>query len=290
MSELPELANFLRARREGVRPADVGLPDSGRRRTPGLRREEVATLAGVSIDYLVRLEQGRDLHPSPGVLVALGKALRLGDDEMLHLAKLAALASTAELCPSAPPLSSQIAPGVRQLLDSLDRTPAYVASPANDLIGWNDAWKRFATPLGILDGAAPNLVRYVFADPRAHTVYPDWSAAADEQVSRMRIAAPHWGSDPGFSALLDELRPLSEFSSRWSAHPVAEKHRGVKRINHPNTGELRVAYEVLLLPDDGDQRLVTWLSADQASGASFNAALAGGPAMSPPQLRVVANP
>jgi transcriptional regulator with XRE-family HTH domain len=287
VSDHRELADFLRARREALHPADVGLPDTGRRRAPGLRREEVATLAGVSIDYLVRLEQGRDLHPSAGVLAALAKALRLDDDERLHLARLAAHTGQPELCPATPPLRSNVAPGVRQLLDSLDDTPAFVAGPANDLLAWNRAFQQLAGPLGMLDGAPPNLVRYVFTDPRARTVYLDWPSAADEQVRRLRAAEPRWRDDEAFQHLLGEVRPLPDFSSRWSAHAVAEKHRGVKRIRHPDVGELRVGYEVLLLPDDGEQRLITWLPADEADRTAFNTALAGGLPVSPAKLRVV---
>jgi transcriptional regulator with XRE-family HTH domain len=289
MSDSRELADFLRARREGLHPADVGLPDTGRRRAPGLRREEVATLAGVSIDYLVRLEQGRDLHPSPAVLAALAKALCLDDAERMHLAKLAAHTGQRELCPATPPLRSQVARGMRQLLDSLERTPAFVASPANDLLAWNRAWERLAAPLGMIDGTPPNLALHVFTDQRAARVYLEWPAAADEQVRRLRAAEPRWRSDEAFQQLLDELSPLPEFSSRWPAHAVAEKHRGVKRIHHPDVGELRVAYEVLLLPDDGEQRLVTWLPADKAHRAAFHTALAGALPVSPAQLRVVAN-
>jgi transcriptional regulator with XRE-family HTH domain len=288
VSERPELAQFLRARREGLRPADVGLADRGRRRTPGLRREEVATLAGVSIDYLVRLEQGRDLHPSPGVLAALAKALRLTDEETRHMAMLAAIGGSRELCPGRASLRHQVAPGVRQLLESLSATPAFVVGPAFHVLAWNRAWEHLAKPLGILGEPAPNLARYLFTHPRARTVYPDWSATADEQVSRLRAAEPHWGTDEAFGALIDELASLPEFEVRWSAHPVAEKHRGVKRIQHPKVGELRIAYEVMVLPDD-DQRLITWLPADQATSAAFQVALAGGRPVSPAHLVVVAN-
>jgi transcriptional regulator with XRE-family HTH domain len=288
VSERPELAEFLRARREGLRPADVGLTDSGRRRTPGLRREEVATLAGVSIDYLVRLEQGRDLHPSASVLAALAKALRLTDDETYHLLKLAAITHNSELCPSATPLRTQVAPSVRQLLDSLSHTPAFVVGPISHLLAWNPAWEALAAPLGLLDGSSPNLARYIFTHTLARSVYPQWSAAADEQVSVLRAAELRWAAEPAFGSLVDELRTVPEFASRWSAHTVEERRRGVRRIEHPGVGELRIAYEVLLLPDD-DQQLTTWLPADDAAAASFQAALTGAFPVSPAKLRVVAS-
>src|SRR3954453_10311190 len=133
------VAEFLRARRDQLKPSDVGLPDSGRRRAPGLRREEVATLAGVSIDYLVRLEQGRDTKPSPSVIAALANALRLDDDQRRQLYTLAMISQSEELCPAPRPLAREVAPTVRALLKGLGTTPAFVAGPATDALAWNDA-------------------------------------------------------------------------------------------------------------------------------------------------------
>ncbi|MDQ1397198.1 MAG: hypothetical protein QOG64_2457, partial [Acidimicrobiaceae bacterium] len=210
------VAEFLRARRDQLQPADVGLPDSGRRRTPGLRREEVATLAGVSIDYLVRLEQGRDTNPSPSVIAALADALRLDDGQRRELYKLAMVSQAAELCPAARPLARAVAPTVTALLERLGPTPAFVTGPINDVLAWNRAWDLLVRPLGMLDGAVPNLARHVFLHPDARTVYPDWLAAADEQVSRLRTATAHWGEDADVAALMDELRAAPEFVERWS--------------------------------------------------------------------------
>jgi transcriptional regulator with XRE-family HTH domain len=282
MSERSELAEFLRARREQLRPADVGLPDSGRRRTPGLRREEVATLAGVSIDYLVRLEQGRDVHPSAEVLNALAEALRLVGDERLHLKKLGMISNNRALCPEAQPLLHEVAPTVLTLLDGLHPTPAFVLGPASDVLAWNRAWAALVEPMGLLDAPRVNLARYVFLDGRAARIYPDWDAAADEQASQLRAAAVHWGEDADFAGLIEELRAVPAFEQRWAAHPVSEKRRGVKPLAHPDLGELALAYEVLLLPD-GDQRLVTWLSADDATAVKLRGAVP----MSPARLRVV---
>ena len=210
------VAEFLRAHREQLQPADVGLPDNGRRRTPGLRREEVATLAGVSIDYLVRLEQGRDTRPSASVIAALADALRLDDDERRELSTLAVISQNAELCPSPRPLAREVAPTVMALLEGLSPVPAFVAGPANDVLAWNDAWESFVRPLGMLEGEVPNLARHVFLHPSARPVYPDWTAAADEQVSRLHAATARWGDDESFAALMDELRTAPEFIERWS--------------------------------------------------------------------------
>ncbi|MEY2453361.1 MAG: hypothetical protein QOD92_2935 [Acidimicrobiaceae bacterium] len=282
------VAEFLRARREQLQPSDVGLPDNGRRRTPGLRREEVATLAGVSIDYLVRLEQGRDTKPSPSVLAALADALRLDDGQRRELYTLAMVSQTAELCPAPRPLARAVAPTVKALLEGLGTTPAFVAGPANAVLAWNEAWGLLVRPLGMLDEAEPNLARHVFLHPSARTVYPDWVAAADEQVSRLRAATNRWGDDEGFVALMDELRAAPDFTDRWAVFATTEKRRGTTHIVHPDLGRLHLNYEVLLLPDDIDeQRLVTWLPADEATATALAGIKSTAVPTSPAQLRVI---
>ena len=282
------VAEFLRARRDQLQPADVGLPDNGRRRTPGLRREEVATLAGVSIDYLVRLEQGRDTRPSPSVIAALADALRLDDGQRRELYTLAMVSQTSELCPSARPLARAVAPSVTALLKGLGTTPAFVAGPANDVLAWNDAWEQLVRPLGMLHGAVPNLARHVFLHPDARTVYPDWVAAADEQVSRLRAATGRWGDDHDFAMLMDELRTAPDFNERWSMFAATEKRRGTTRIMHPDIGQLRLNYEVLLLADEVDElRLITWLPADDSTATVLSGAGDKAVPSSPAQLRVI---
>src|SRR3979411_124011 len=159
LDDVTTVAEFLRNRREQLQPADVGLPHKGRRRSPGLRREEVAALAGVSIDYLVRLEQGRDTRPSPSGIAALADALRLDDDQRRQLYTLAMISQTSELCPAARPLPRAVAPTVLALLKGLGTTPAFIAGPSNDVLAWNDAWEQLVRPLGMLEGALPNLAR-----------------------------------------------------------------------------------------------------------------------------------
>ncbi len=282
------MAEFLRARREQVQPGDVGLPDSGRRRTPGLRREEVATLAGVSIDYLVRLEQGRDTRPSPSVIVALANALRLDDEQRRQLYTLAMISQGSELCPAARPLARAVAPTVVTLLDGLGATPAFVVGPASDVLAWNDAWEWLVRPLGVLEGDVPNLARHVFLHPSARAVYADWVAAADQQVSRLRAATTRWGDDHEFAALLDELRTAPEFNERWSTFATAEKRRGTTRIVHPDIGRLHFSYEVLLLPDDIDeQSLIAWLPADETTALALARTDQSAVPSSPAQLRVI---
>ena len=284
-----ELAEFLRARREQLSPEAAGLPNNGRRRTPGLRREEVATLAGVSIDYLVRLEQGRDTHPSAAVVASLADALRLSQDERTHLAHLVAASNMTELCPSATALPSQVRPTVATLLHQLDPTPAFVVGPLKDVLAWNDTWGALVEPLGMLDERPPNLAEFIFRHPQAHRVYPDWERTADDQVSQLRAAArARWADDDRFQELVAGLQAEPEFATRWDTHLVSVPHAGIKRLAHPAVGELRIAFESLVLADD-DQRLVTWLPADDATAAAMRTAVAAPEPVSPAQLRIVAD-
>ena len=161
--------------------------------------------------------------------------------------------------------------------------------PSQHVLARNRSWERLVAPLGLLDDPVPNLTRHVFLHPGARAVYRDWAAAADEQVNHLRSAIVRWGDDVGFTALMDELRELPEFAKRWSSHGVSEKRRGQKRLVHPELGDLRLDYEVLLLPDDGEQRLVTWLPGDDATAAAL-AVADGAVPVSPAQLRVVGGP
>lgn len=270
MANESELGAFLRSRREQLRPADVGLPDTGRRRTPGLRREEVAALAGVSIDYLVRLEQGRDRNPSPSVVSALADALRLDPDERAHLSVLALCEGSAGLCGFGEGEAvDEVSPGALALLDRLDPTPALVVNPWYDVLARNEAWERVVGPCGMLEDPVPNLARYTFLDPRATTTYADWSAAADVQVGALRDAHPRWRVQERFELLVRELCTSPEFERRWRAHDVVRKRRGSKALVHPAAGLLRIEYEVLHLDEETDQRLIVWLPQDEATDDAF---------------------
>ena len=287
MSDEGGFGRFLRARREQLRPADVGLPDHGRRRTPGLRREEVATLAGVSIDYLVRLEQGRDSNPSADVLAALSKALRLTEDERMHMAKLSARESGQSMCPEARAAQLEVPATVRVLLDRLQPTPAFVVSPFADVLAWNPAWERVAAPLGLTEGDPPNLARYVLADPRATATFADWDAVADDQVTGLRAAHTWWSDDERLVTLVADLQALPAFAVRWSRHDVGQQRRGTVRLRHPEAGELRLTYEALAVADADSQRLIAWLPADDATAVRLDALLDEHVVTSPPRLRLV---
>ena len=265
-----ELGAFLRARREATSPADVGLPAGPRRRTPGLRRAELATLAGISVDYLIRIEQGRDRRPSAQVVAALADALRLGTEDRNHLRLLATINLGPELCPLTPAPARSVRPTVQALLDRLEPGPAFVLNRLAALLAWTTGYDRLARPLGVLDGDAPNLVRFTFADARARAAYPDWDAVADEQVGNLQAACRP--DDDEALALVGALGAAAgrDFTDRWAARPVVRKRTGVKRIAHPEVGELRVAFETLQLPDADDQRLVVYLPADEATATALD--------------------
>ncbi|MEV4116004.1 helix-turn-helix transcriptional regulator [Nonomuraea sp. NPDC049695] len=264
-----ELGVFLRSRREAINPADVGLPTGYRRRTPGLRRAELATLAGISVEYLARLEQGRDRHPSPQVLGALADALRMSTDERFHLRLLAKATEggSSYICAAAQAPVVSIRPTVRVLLDKLEPTPAVLINRMTQVLAYTTGFERLAGPTGLLDAAEPSFARFVFTDPRARDVYPDWDAVATQQVAILKGAAGL--ADPHVAGLADELTvtaggPFVELLTT----PGIPERAGVQRWTHPEAGDLRLAYEALELADD--QRLIAYLPADEASSAALD--------------------
>ncbi|MFI1400015.1 helix-turn-helix transcriptional regulator [Streptomyces sp. NPDC020681] len=265
-----ELGIFLRTRREAVAPADVGLPAGPRRRTPGLRRSEVATLAGVSVEYVTRLEQGRDRRPSPQVLSALAEALRLGTAERIHLHKLIKAADGGFTCYGAALPNRTVRPTVQALIDRLEPAPAVLLNRLSELLAWTAAYERIAGPVGLLDGRPPNLARFVFTDDRARAVYPDWDRVADEQVAALKQGP--FRVDPHVALLADELTLTvgPDFGGRVDTLPGLPKSSGVGRLVHPEAGELRLAYETLELPADDDQRLLVHFPADDATSAALD--------------------
>ena len=287
MTHAPPLAEFLRSRREGLTPAEVGLTANGRRRTPGLRREELATLAGVSIDYLVRLEQGRDTNPSTEIIGALATALQLDGDEtryMLSLASLGASPHLEQFCPAAPVLAPTVTASVERLVGQLDPIPAFVSGPIGDVVASNQAW----TTLMALHGVEQphNLIRHHFLHPDARTAFPDWAEIADEKVARLRIVHGQLESEPALEALLDELMEAPEFTERWAAHRVSRPRSSALRLRLPRLDEIRLVVEIMEL-NGHDQQLVTWIPADAASEAELEGALGAQRAVSPAHLRIV---
>ena len=231
------IGQFLRARRELVQPEDVGIESYGRRRVPGLRREELAMLAGVSVDYYVRLEQGRERHPSEQVLEALARAPQLDDTAARHLQDLAR-PPTRRRRPSARP--QRVRPGVQRLMDGWSHTPALVLGRCLDVLAANS----LADALHGRPMRGTNVMRSIFLDPGAHDFYADWEDVARDTVAWLRALAGVDLDDPRLTELVGELSLKSEkFRRLWARHDVREKTSGTKRFVHPMVGEVSLGYE-----------------------------------------------
>ena len=254
------LGDFVRARRDSTRPGSVGLPAGGRRRAPGLRRSELAALAGISVEYLVRIEQGRDRNPSVSVVSALADALQLDPTEQEHLRYLAKLSSGSCLGGLAQ-LRLDVRPTVRTLLDQLEPGIAVLTNRLGDLLAYTRGFDQLAGPTGLLDAPSPNLTRFVFTDRRAHNVFPDWEGIAQEQAFDLRLA-PAGERSEGLMADL-EAAIGHELTTRFDRHQVPD--RSTQRWHHPVAGELRLMREVLELPAADAQQLVVLLPADDTT-------------------------
>ncbi|MEU0226046.1 helix-turn-helix domain-containing protein [Streptomyces sp. NPDC006284] len=266
-----ELGTFLRTWRESVTPVEVGLPAGPRRRTPGLRRAELATLAGVSVEYLTRLEQGRDRNPSAQVLGALADALQLSLRDRMLLRRLTKEADGGDplLCAAAPSLGRTARPTVRAVLDRLEPTPAVVLNWIGDVLAHTGGYARLVGPIGLLDVERPNLLRHLFTDERARAAYPDWDRMADDLVAQLRHEAPL--RDPYVTELADELTVTvgAPFTDRFADLGVAPRRAGTQYVEHPEAGPLRLLHETLALPEEG-QRIVVHLPADDATAAALD--------------------
>ncbi|RSS64042.1 helix-turn-helix transcriptional regulator [Streptomyces sp. WAC06614] len=265
MTTATSLSEFLRTRRSRLHPQDVALPDyGGRRRVSGLRREEVAQLAGVSVDYYTRMEQGRVPHPSAAVLDALARALRLTEDERRHLHHLAGPQHTARTParrgPAAP--RQQVRPMLRRLLDELRDVPALVMGRRMDVLAWNAAAVALLGDYGALDPDERNIARITFLDPVSRVLFADWHSCARENVAYLHLEAGRHPDDPRLARLIGELSMRSEeFRTWWAQHPVQDKTSGTKRFHHPLVGPLELSYETLRSADDDGQALVTYAAA-----------------------------
>lgn len=247
-----DIGDFLRSRRARIQPEETGLPSHGRRRVPGLRREEVALLAGVSVDYYIRLEQGRGPSVSDAVLDAIARVLRLNPTEHSHLRALARPAVTPEAV-------QEVRPGVRLLLEAVGgAAPAFVLGRRMDILAWNALADAVAGHSHMPVGSR-NIARHVFLDPDARELYPQWARIAEETVGHLRLYAGQHPGDPLLAALTRELADRSEdFRLLWADHTVKEKTHGVKLIDHPVVGRLELPYETLALPGEPDQLLVVY--------------------------------
>ncbi|WP_084960329.1 helix-turn-helix transcriptional regulator [Thermoactinospora rubra] len=250
-----ELAAFLRSRRARLRPRDVGLPEQGNRRTPGLRRQEVAQLAGMSIDYYIRLEQGRGPQPSRQVLNSLARALVLTQDERAHLFRVAGqpVESTTR--------RRDVPPSVLHLISFLEEVPAYVLDAAYTIVA--------ANPMAnaLMDGVMEqpieqrNVIRWCFMAPdiAAHLDDEERGRFARASVADLRVAAGRYPDDPEIQVLVAEMLALSpEFARLWAEHEVEVRRMQRKTIHHPAVGEIHAICQVLPVPDRDDLRLVLY--------------------------------
>ncbi|MEV6954185.1 helix-turn-helix transcriptional regulator [Streptomyces sp. NPDC051183] len=257
-----QLGEFLRARRAGLRPQDIGMPGGhGVRRVSGLRREEVAVLAGVNADYYTRLEQGRERHPSAQVLDALGRALRLGPDACAHLHRLAGTTPAAVLTPTAP---DQVGPALRQLLDGYPGAPAFVINRALDVLAANTLAEALYSPFDPAD----NLARMVFLDPAGRRFHTRWADTAQAVVSHLREAAGLDPDNPRLRSLVRELADQSaEFTRLWHTHAVRGKTSDVKHLLHPDVGPLTLTYQAFDVREAPGQQLVVYQAEPAGPGA-----------------------
>ncbi|GAB2614461.1 helix-turn-helix transcriptional regulator [Streptomyces capparidis] len=281
-----ELSEFLRSRRARLKPEDVGLPYYGRhRRVPGLRREELAQLAGVSVAYYTRLEQGNGRNVSVEVLDAIARALRLTDAERQHLGHLAGGRSHKKRSSCR---TQQVRPALRQLLEVLDGVPAYIGGRRTDILAWNRTALALFGDWSALPARERNWARLLFLRPAFRDRYAEWESKAADVVSVLRMDAGCHPDDPELSALVGELSVKSEeFRRLWAVHDVKERGHGVKRLRHPVVGELTLSFEMFRLPDDPEQMLVTYhAEPGSASAESLRLLASWGPEPEPARAGV----
>jgi transcriptional regulator with XRE-family HTH domain len=260
----PAFSEYLKARRRLVRPEDIDLRTYGRRRVAGLRREEVAALAGISVDYYVRLEQGKDHHPSPQVLDSLARALRLDPPSTIHLHRLAQPAS------APPPATGQdvVAPGLMQLLQTLSGLPAFVQDRFMTVLAANP----LAVALSPRNAPGTNVLREAFLDPAERELYDDWEHVMEEATAGLRAAVGERVADPRLTALVTDLSQRSAlFLKLWNLHEVRPKVAGRRLLHHPVVGDLELFHEKLAVSGtDGHLLVIHHAEPGSASEAALS--------------------
>jgi transcriptional regulator with XRE-family HTH domain len=248
-----EVREFLASRRARITPERAGLPNfGGQRRVPGLRREEVAMLSGVSVDYYTRLERGNLGGVSESVLESLSQALQLDDAERSHLFDLARAANSGTVSRGKRRTPSpRVRPGLQRILDAITDAPADVRNARRDLLASNRLGLALYSELYDDPVRPANIARFTFLNPRARTFFTEWEKSANDLVANLRTEAGRNPYDRELSDLVGELSTRShEFASRWAAHNVRHHNTGIKRLRHPIAGDLELSYEVLELPGD----------------------------------------
>ncbi len=250
-----ELADFLRRRRASIKPEDIGLPNGGRRRTPGLRREEVAQLAGVGTTWYTWLEQGRDVRASLEVLEAISRALRLTPAERTHLLLL----GRGEDPPPCKSQRERVSATLRRLIENLGPNPAYVLGRRWDYLAWNRAACVLLGDLDSIPRGRRNHVWLYFMDPARRELFCDWEPGSRLLVAKFRADSAHHLGDPEFEQLIHALRQSSpEFCRQWKRHEVARTSTGRKELRHPVVGAMAFEHAVLHPGDVPDQRLILY--------------------------------
>lgn len=263
MSANVQLGEFLRARRAEISPESLGLVEQGSyRRVTGLRREEVAQLAGVSTDYYTRLEQGRHLSPSESVLDAIAGVLRLDATGRKHLADLVRAARARPRHTE----RQQVRPGLLRLMETLNDHPAFVLGRRTDVLAANRLARALLADFHAMPARERNLTRWILLDPAARELYRDWRTIASEMVAILRLEAGRHPDDPQTTDLVGELAVKSaDFNRWWPRQKVLERGGGTKRFHHPVVGEVTIDYEALTLPADPDQTLFLYTARPGAS-------------------------
>lgn len=269
MDQRRETREFLASRRAKITPQQAGLPAWGgdRRRVPGLRREEVALLAGVSIDYYTRLERGNLNGVSDEVLAAIADALQLDEAERTHLDNLARAAQPSPRRTRPRPRATAVRPELQRILDAITDAPAYLRNGRRDLLAANQLGHALYAPMYNHPDRPVNVARFVFLDPRAHDFFPDWNTAARDMVSALRVEAGKTPRDRALSDLVGELSTRSdEFATFWASQNVRFHRSGLKDIHHPVVGQLHLSFEAMELPADPGLSLVVY-SAEPGSSS-----------------------
>jgi transcriptional regulator with XRE-family HTH domain len=259
MDNRSEVREFLSSRRAKITPEQAGLPAFGSRRVAGLRRGEVAALAGVSVEYYTRLERGNLAGVSDSVLDALARALQLDENERTHLYDLARAANSSPAARARRrPTASEVRPSVQRIIAAMG-TPAFVRNNRFDILDANPLGRALYSDM-YLDPAQPvNTARFIFLDPRAPRFYVDWENTARQAAGALRIQAGQNPYDRQLSNLIGELTTRSEvFRTWWAAHDVHVHRHGVKRLQHPLVGRLDLSYEAMELPGDTGLTIVTY--------------------------------
>ena len=254
----PGLAGFLRAARGRLTPGQVGIVDAGRRRVAGLRREELAMLAGVSVDYYTRLEQGRSKSASPEVLDAMADALRLDEAERAHLHTVARPAPARRRRAARP---QRLHPATQDLIRTLESAlrPAFVLGRRLDVLGQNRLAALLIADFESMPRAERNQARFVFLDPHARELYADWEQVAADTAAMLRMDAGRYPNDPDLGQLVGELSIQSgEFRRLWARNHVHQRSTGAKHYHHPLVGDLTITYQALTPGDDADQTLMVY--------------------------------